>query len=166
MPSVVVGHVLNPQPGEMVLDMCAAPGGKLLHIYELMQGSGKLVAVDRSARRTAKMIKNVKGMQADESFFHILTTDSRNLGIYLMIVDLISDCKLNNPFSAIAGKDFKMETFDRILLDAPCSALGQRPKIITSQQEEKTVSQSILQKQLFSTVKFHFLLSSLIVSNR
>ena len=37
LPSVVVGHVLNPQPGECVLDMCASPGGKTTHIASLMR---------------------------------------------------------------------------------------------------------------------------------
>ncbi|KAL6059863.1 putative methyltransferase nsun6 [Balamuthia mandrillaris] len=37
LPSIVVGHVLDPQPGEMILDMCAAPGGKTTHIAALAQ---------------------------------------------------------------------------------------------------------------------------------
>lgn len=36
LPSVVVGHVLGPRPGERILDMCAAPGGKTTHIAALM----------------------------------------------------------------------------------------------------------------------------------
>lgn len=36
LPSVVVGHVLGPRPGERILDMCAAPGGKTCHIAALM----------------------------------------------------------------------------------------------------------------------------------
>lgn len=37
LPSVVVGHVLGPRPGERILDMCAAPGGKTCHIAALME---------------------------------------------------------------------------------------------------------------------------------
>lgn len=37
LPSTVVAHVLNPQPGEKILDLCAAPGGKTTHIAALMQ---------------------------------------------------------------------------------------------------------------------------------
>lgn len=37
LPSVVVGHVLGPRPGERILDMCAAPGGKTCHIAALMR---------------------------------------------------------------------------------------------------------------------------------
>ena len=48
-------HELAPQPGETVLDMCAAPGGKTTHIASLMQDQGELVALERSAARAAKL---------------------------------------------------------------------------------------------------------------
>lgn len=43
LPSVVVGHVLGPRPGERILDMCAAPGGKTCHIAALMGDQVRLV---------------------------------------------------------------------------------------------------------------------------
>ena len=42
-PSILVGHVLAPQPGEAVLDMCAAPGGKTAHLAALMQCTGESI---------------------------------------------------------------------------------------------------------------------------
>lgn len=48
LPSVVVGHVLRPQPGEVIIDLCAGPGGKTSHLASLMQNQGLLVSCDRS----------------------------------------------------------------------------------------------------------------------
>eukprot|EP01050_Picozoa_sp_SAG11_P030864 SAG11_NODE_9318_length_922_cov_1.111786_2_plen_47_part_01 len=40
LPSMLVSHVLAPQPGERVLDMCASPGGKTTHVAQLMRNEG------------------------------------------------------------------------------------------------------------------------------
>lgn len=51
LPSVVTAHVLNPQPGWSVLDMCASPGGKTTSIAELMQDQGQVIALDRTHKK-------------------------------------------------------------------------------------------------------------------
>jgi 16S rRNA methyltransferase RsmB/F len=48
VPSILVGHVLDPQPGQTILDMCAAPGGKTLHVASLVRNQATIVACDRS----------------------------------------------------------------------------------------------------------------------
>jgi 16S rRNA methyltransferase RsmB/F len=48
VPSILVGHVLDPHPGQTILDMCAAPGGKTLHVASLMHNQATIVACDRS----------------------------------------------------------------------------------------------------------------------
>ena len=49
---------LNPQPGETVLDFCAAPGGKATYIAQLMQNQGRLIAQDTDARRMKLLEEN------------------------------------------------------------------------------------------------------------
>eukprot|EP00929_Paragymnodinium_shiwhaense_P099751 TRINITY_DN61576_c0_g1_i1.p1 TRINITY_DN61576_c0_g1~~TRINITY_DN61576_c0_g1_i1.p1 ORF type:complete len:587 (-),score=124.65 TRINITY_DN61576_c0_g1_i1:119-1879(-) len=54
-PSMLVVHALDPQPGERVVDLCAAPGGKTAHIAALMKNEGLLVSLDRSRSRVNRL---------------------------------------------------------------------------------------------------------------
>lgn len=95
--AMLVARVLDPQPGERILDLCAAPGGKSTHIAALMEGSGSVVAVEADAGRIRQLCETVARAHAS-----IVAVEH-------------ADATLPRP----AG-----ETFDRILLDAPCSGLG------------------------------------------
>lgn len=90
---------LNPQPGEAVLDACAGLGGKTGHIAQLMKNRGKLVVADKDKKKLAQ-----------------LETEMHRLGIDIVKTQ---PHDLNKPFT-----QERSETFDRILLDAPCSGLG------------------------------------------
>lgn len=94
--AMLVGRVLDPRPGERVLDLCAAPGGKSTHIAALMQGQGRIVAIERHPGRARELEETVARMHA---------------GIVEVQV-------------ADAAVPFAGERFDRVLLDAPCSGLG------------------------------------------
>ena len=93
----LVGHLLDPQPGETVIDACAAPGGKTTHIAELMQDQGVVWGCDRQASRLKKLQENADRLQLHAIQIH--AEDSRNQPQFV-------------------GKG------DRVLLDAPCSGLG------------------------------------------
>jgi len=93
----LVSYLLDPQPGETVIDACAAPGGKSLHVAELMQGEGVVWSCDRTASRTKKIQKNIDRLGSE--IVRPLMCDSRN----------------QPTFEGIA---------DRVLLDVPCSGLG------------------------------------------
>lgn len=87
---------LAPRPGEHVLDLCSAPGGKTLHMAELMQDSGCVVASELSEPRIRGLLGNVYRL----GHSNILVT-------------------------AADGRDFpRGATFDRVLVDAPCSGEG------------------------------------------
>jgi len=88
--------VLDPKPGETILDMCASPGGKCTHIAALMQGLGALVANEPLGQRQPALLSNLN-----------------RLGV------------MNVTATSYRGESFPMQTrFDRILVDAPCSAEG------------------------------------------
>jgi NOL1/NOP2/sun family putative RNA methylase len=87
---------LDPQPGERVLDLCAAPGGKTVDIAIRMQNTGCVVANEPNGRRQQSLLTNVN-----------------RIGIW------------NVTASEYYGQDFPAAvTFDRVLVDAPCTAEG------------------------------------------
>lgn len=91
-----VSKVVDPKPGEVIIDLCAAPGGKSLHLADLMEGRGRVLALDQSAKRlnmlkrerTRLSLSNIEIVQAD-------------------------------------GTTYQPEFLaDRILIDAPCTGTG------------------------------------------
>lgn len=95
----LVAYMLDPREGNLILDMCAAPGSKTGHIAELMNNTGKIYALDLYEHRI-KLLND--GMQ--------------RLGVTNVEAKAADASSLEN--------DFAKGTFDKILLDAPCSGLG------------------------------------------
>lgn len=95
--------LLRPAPGDRVLDACAAPGGKTAYLAELMQNQGRLVAADQGEERLARLRGNLVrlGVQA---------------------VETVRCDWLEPGMAQAAGWDGP--TFDKILLDAPCTNTG------------------------------------------
>jgi 16S rRNA (cytosine967-C5)-methyltransferase len=93
--SMLVSRVLDPQPGERVLDLCAAPGAKATHLAALMGNRGEVVAVELRPARARALAANCRRMAA--TCVSVRTADARE----------------------DHGRDF-----DRVLVDAPCSGLG------------------------------------------
>ncbi|XP_034105373.1 tRNA (cytosine(72)-C(5))-methyltransferase NSUN6 [Drosophila albomicans] len=122
LPSIVCVRVLGPQPGESVLDMCAAPGNKTTHIAELMGDVGRVVALDNSASRVRGMQSKLANYRCIEAYHFDATKALNELG---------EECSTGPPFAA--------ESFDRILLDAPCSGLGNRPQLSCSIKQAKVL---------------------------
>lgn len=95
--AMLVARALAPRSGERVLDLCAAPGGKTTHLAALMEGSGEVVAVERDRRRAG-----------------VLARTAERLGAINVRVE-VADAELPRPSG---------DTFDRVLVDPPCSGLG------------------------------------------
>ncbi|MBN1255923.1 MAG: 16S rRNA (cytosine(967)-C(5))-methyltransferase RsmB [Deltaproteobacteria bacterium] len=94
----LVSILLAPQPGERVLDLCAAPGGKTTHLAQEMGNQGEITAVDVSRAKLA-----------------LLEENCRRLGISI-VKTVAQDATAPLPFPA--------GSFDHVLVDAPCTGLG------------------------------------------
>ncbi|XP_015595719.1 putative methyltransferase NSUN6 isoform X2 [Cephus cinctus] len=139
VPSIVCIKVLDPQPGETVLDMCAAPGNKTTHIAALMKNQGRIIALEKIKSKIEKLQNNCKDFSVKN--VEIFCIDSTKA-----VAEDLSSVKIN-PLCP----PFPEETFDRILLDGPCSGLGQRPQIFNSISPAELRSYVPLQRKLFST---------------
>ncbi|WP_224411361.1 16S rRNA (cytosine(967)-C(5))-methyltransferase [Oscillatoria salina] len=93
----LVSYLLDPQPEDVVIDACAAPGGKTTHIAELMADRGTIWACDAGAKRLAKVAENAQRLQLQS--LQCKTGDSRDFPEFI-------------------------NSADRVLVDAPCSGLG------------------------------------------
>lgn len=111
----LIPPLLDPKPGDLVLDACAAPGGKATHLAELMQNRGRIVAMDRQAAR-----------------LDLLQDNCRRLGITIVKAGA-GDARTSQDLKrALQGSGIRRHRSagvpdglaDRILLDAPCSGLG------------------------------------------
>jgi 16S rRNA (cytosine967-C5)-methyltransferase len=94
--AILCGHLLDPHPGERVLDACAAPGGKATHAAELMGDKGAVVCLEQSRQRLGLVEEHGRRLRLDS------------------LQCLVGD----------ATKVEFEQPFDRILVDAPCSGLG------------------------------------------
>ncbi|MCA0446975.1 MAG: RsmB/NOP family class I SAM-dependent RNA methyltransferase [Bacteroidetes bacterium] len=129
--SMIPAFVLDPQPGERILDLAAAPGSKTTQIAQMMKNTGTLVANDADSGRLSNLSFNLDRM-----------------GIYNTVVTHLD--------GTLAGKRYP-EYFDRVLLDAPCSALGvlaNKPDVLNWWAQNKVAKFAALQeKLLISAIK-------------
>jgi 16S rRNA (cytosine967-C5)-methyltransferase len=91
----MIVELMAPERGERILDLCAAPGGKLIAIYTRMGGEGEFVAVEESEERAERLRQNIERIGATN--------------IQVVVQDAC---------------EFTAEPFDRVLADVPCSAMG------------------------------------------
>jgi len=121
--------LLELAPGQRVLDACCAPGGKTCHLLEAEAGLAHLVAIDLEAKRLTRVRENLDRLQLD--------------------AELIA-CDARDTASWWDGKPFQ-----RILLDAPCSATGvirRHPDIKLTRQADDIPALATLQGELLDAL--------------
>jgi len=121
--------LLELAPGQRVLDACCAPGGKTCHLLEAEAGLAQMVAIDLEAKRLTRVRENLDRLQLD--------------------AELIA-CDARDTASWWDGK-----TFQRILLDAPCSATGvirRHPDIKLTRQADDIPALATLQGELLDAL--------------
>jgi 16S rRNA (cytosine967-C5)-methyltransferase len=96
--SMLIARLLDPQPGELVADACAAPGTKTTHLAQLMANRGRIVAID-----------------PNEARLRLLTQGAARLGVSIVETHA-------GGVASVAGR--WKNRCDRVLVDAPCSNLG------------------------------------------
>ncbi len=125
--AMLPAYLLNPEPGNLVLDLCAAPGGKSMQASLLMQNEGLIISNDISKSRAFAISENAE-----------------RLGKGNLLIT-------NNDFSLIYDKF--INTFDKIILDAPCSGSGMFRKENKMQLDwsyQKVLKNAEVQKSLIT----------------
>jgi NOL1/NOP2/sun family putative RNA methylase len=122
-----VAEALKPQPGEVVIDLAAAPGGKTTHLAALMQNHGVLIANDVNASRAQAILENVE-----------------RLGVTNTVV-------ISSEVATLAAR--WQGVFDKVLLDAPCSGEGmfRKSEDARSMWSEANIAQCALRQQHLMT---------------
>ena len=121
IPAIIASRELDPQPNEVIVDMCAAPGGKTTHIAILSECKAKVIAVDHSQKRIQRMTEEIERMKLKN--ITVIRADSRYLDV-----------------------DFNIKA-DKVILDPPCSALGVRPKVYDKKSYRDILTLREYQKQ-------------------
>ncbi|WP_213878101.1 16S rRNA (cytosine(967)-C(5))-methyltransferase RsmB [Pseudomonas sp. dw_358] len=125
----LAADLLDLSPGQRVLDACCAPGGKTCHLLEAQPGLDAVVAVDLEAKRLVRVRENLDRLGLDAQ---LIAADARDTAAW-----------------------WDGKRFDRILLDAPCSATGvirRHPDIKLTRQPDDIQALAVLQGQLLDAL--------------
>ncbi|MBI1930162.1 16S rRNA (cytosine(967)-C(5))-methyltransferase RsmB [Candidatus Poribacteria bacterium] len=127
--AMLVAHLLRPQRGEKVVDLCAAPGGKTTHIAQLMGNSSEIIAIAPSQDKVQRIEENCRRLG-------VTTIQTRTADVAIATLDILED----------AGA---------VLIDAPCSGLGtlrRHPDIRWKKSPEQIDELAQLQLQILKNV--------------
>jgi 16S rRNA (cytosine967-C5)-methyltransferase len=125
---IAISKLLSPNPGQLVIDLCSAPGGKTCHMAELMENKGRILAWDIHPHRLALVEANCRRMGVN------------NVKVRQHRAEVFDD-----TLSAVA---------DRVLADVPCSGLGiirRKPEIKLNRTLDDITALTGLQKKIINT---------------
>ncbi len=122
LPSMVAVKLLDPKPGDIIVDLTAAPGGKVGYAAQLAGPGSRVLAVDRPSK-VGKLRDNLKRLGLE--WVEVIAGDSR---------------RLPGPLSGLKGK------VDKVIVDPPCSNLGVRPKVYDKRGLKDVIAASRYQR--------------------
>lgn len=172
LPSMLCAHIIRPEKHARVLDMCAAPGGKTTHIASLMCNTGQVIAIDRTQSKVDQIDSLAKQLGLSNIVTYVydstkLISETKpakaNLPVEGTGKNLIKENSYSTDSFKMPGEPsceqkfrtcappYTCSSFKWILLDAPCSALGQRPQIHKKMNLKELQSFPVIQRNLLYT---------------
>lgn len=127
--SFLAAKYLDPQPGERILDTCSAPGGKSMAMAEMMGNDGEIVALD-----------------IHEHKLKLIESRTRQMGIDIVHPELMD--------ARLVDEEFGIESFDRVLVDAPCSGFGvirKKPEVLYTKKMKNVQELAKLQLDILNS---------------
>jgi 16S rRNA (cytosine967-C5)-methyltransferase len=125
LPAILTSHILDPKPGETIVDLNCAPGGKTSHISQLTGNQARIIGFDRNTRKIEKARELMQRMGCTN--YQLISHDSRYV-----------------------HRDYTIKA-DRVLVDPPCTALGIVPKLAIETTVKNVENSADYQKQFLTT---------------
>jgi len=125
LPAILTSHILDPKPGETIVDLNCAPGGKTSHISQLTQNRARIIGFDRNTQKIQKTKELMQRLGCAN--YQLISHDSRYVHL-----------------------DYNIKA-DRVLVDPPCSALGIIPKLSIETTVQNVENSADYQKQFLTT---------------
>lgn len=128
----LMSELLSAAEGDVVLDVCAAPGGKSSHISEIMKNKGKIISIDKYFTKVEIMKKNFERLE------------TKNIEVYHE--------DIQSPKSELL-KDTLLNKVDKVLVDAPCTGLGvisKKPDIKWKREVEDILKLQTIQLEILN----------------
>ena len=124
LPGILTSHILDPKPGETIVDLNCAPGGKTSHISQLTRNQARIIGFDRNRQKVQKTKELMQRLGCTN--YQLILHDSRYVHV-----------------------DYNIKA-DRVLVDPPCSALGIIPKLAIETTVQNVENSSDYQRQFLT----------------
>jgi len=124
LPAILTSHILDPKPGETIVDLNCAPGGKTSHISQLTRNQARIIGFDRNKHKILKAEELMHRMGCAN--YQLISHDSRYIHL-----------------------DYNIKA-DRVLVDPPCTALGVIPKLAIETTMRNVVNSAEYQRQFLT----------------